>query len=62
MVAATDSRLYHPISDGVYRVQPFMSMLDDRSTVHADNERISLDSFEKGIKFFRQCINQICNQ
>lgn len=62
MVAATDSRLYHPISDGVYRVQPFMSMLEDRSTVHADNERISLDSFEKGIKFFKQCINQICNQ
>jgi len=62
MVAATDSRLYHPISDGVYRVQPFMSMLEDRSTVHADNERISLDSFEKGINFFKQCINQICNQ
>ena len=62
MVAATDSRLYHPISDGVYRVQPFMSMLEDRSTVHADNERISLDSFEKGIIFFKNCISIICNQ
>lgn len=62
MVAATDSRLYHPISDGVYRVQPFMSMLEDRSTVHADNERISLDSFYKGIEFFKQCIHNIANQ
>jgi len=62
MVAATDSRLYHPISDTVYRVQPFMSMLDDRSTVHADNERISLDSFDKGIIFFKNCLSTICNQ
>lgn len=62
MVAATDSRLYHSISEGVYRVQPFMSMLDDRATVHADNERISLDSFEKGIHFFKQCVEDICNQ
>lgn len=62
MVAATDSRLYHPISDGVYRIQPFMSMLEDRSTVHADNERISLESFEKGIIFFKNCISNICNQ
>lgn len=62
MVAATDSRLYHPISEGVYRVQPFMSMLEDRATVHADNERISLDSFEKGIYFFKQCVEDICNQ
>lgn len=62
MVAATDSRLYHPISEGVYRVQPFISMLEDRTTVHADNERISLDSFNKGIEFFKKCIHQITNQ
>lgn len=62
MVAATDSRIYHPISDGVYRVQPFMSMLKDRSTVHADNERISIESYLKGIDFFKLCVTQLSNQ
>lgn len=62
MVAATDSRIYHPMSEGVYRVQPFMSMLDDRATVHADNERVSIDSFLKGIEFFKLCIAQLSNQ
>jgi len=62
MVAATDSRIYHPISDGVYRVQPFMSMLKDRSTVHADNERISIESYLKGIEFFKLCVTQLSNQ
>lgn len=62
MVAATDSRLYHPISDGVYRVQPFMSMLEDRATVHADNERVSVESYLKGIEFFKLCVSSLANQ
>ena len=62
MVAATDSRIYHPISEGVYRVQPFMSMLEDRATVHADNERVAIDSYLKGIEFFKLCITNLANQ
>lgn len=53
MVAATDSRVYHGMSEAVYRVGPFGSMKDDRGTIHADNERISVDSFLKGIEFFK---------
>lgn len=56
MVAATDSRIYHDMSDGVYRVQPFKNMLWDRGTLHADNERIELESFIKGIRFFKEII------
>jgi carboxypeptidase PM20D1 len=56
MVAATDSRIYHDMAEGVYRVQPFMNMLWDRGTLHADNERIELESFIKGISFFKQLI------
>jgi acetylornithine deacetylase/succinyl-diaminopimelate desuccinylase-like protein len=31
-------------------------MLWDRGTLHADNERIELESFIKGISFFKQLI------
>ena len=53
MVAATDSRVYHGMAEAVYRVEPFASSKDDRATVHADNERLSVDSFLKGIELFR---------
>lgn len=53
MVAATDSRVYHGMSEAVYRVEPFASSKEDRTTVHADNERLKLDSFFSGIEFFK---------
>ncbi len=53
MIAATDSRLYHGLAEGVYRINPFESAYADLHTVHADDERISLDSFYKGIEFFK---------
>jgi len=53
MIAATDSRVYHGMSEAVYRVEPFASSKDDRHTVHADNERLSIDSFLKGIELFK---------
>ena len=53
MVAATDSRVYHGMAEAVYRVEPFASSKDDRHTVHADNERLKIDSFLKGIELFR---------
>lgn len=59
MVAATDSRVYHGMSDGVYRVQPFKSMLKDLGTIHADDERLELDSFYKGIEFFSELLKTL---
>ncbi|KAF0225533.1 MAG: hypothetical protein FD133_647 [Erysipelotrichaceae bacterium] len=56
MVAATDSRVYHGMADAVYRVPPFSSMKDDRSTIHADNERLSIESYHKGIEFFKKVL------
>jgi len=58
MVAATDSRVYHGMAEAVYRVGPFASMKDDRSTIHADNERLSIDSFYKGIEFFKTIVKE----
>lgn len=59
MVAATDSRIYHGMAEGVYRVQPFKSSYEDLHTVHADNERVELDSFYKGIEFFKRILKDV---
>lgn len=60
MVAATDSRVYHGMAEGVYRIQPFKSMFKDLGTIHADNERLELESFYKGIELFKEIILNIC--
>lgn len=56
MVAATDSRVYHGLAEGVYRINPFESAYADLHTVHADDERLSLDSYYKGIEFFKEIL------
>lgn len=59
MIAATDSRIYHDQAEGVYRIQPFLSIKDDRPTIHADNERVAITSFYQGIQFFRALIRAL---
>ena len=52
MVAATDSRWYAPIADGIYRFIPFRSVSEDLSTIHAAGERVHVDSLCEGVAFF----------
>ncbi|MGB7595807.1 MAG: M20/M25/M40 family metallo-hydrolase, partial [Erysipelotrichaceae bacterium] len=52
VVAATDSRVYNGMAEGVYRFVPFPSLIDDLGTIHGDNERINIESYKQGIKFF----------
>lgn len=52
MIAATDSRWYTPIADGVYRFQPFRSLSEDLGTIHAVGERLSIESLREGVQFF----------
>lgn len=56
MVAATDSRFYQIVSDNIYRFVPFRSMLEDLGTVHANNERVSVESLREAVVFFMQLI------
>lgn len=56
MVAATDSRRYACIADGVYRFQPFASMSEDLGTIHAAGERLSIKSLREGTAFFIQLV------
>ena len=56
MVAATDSRRYACIADGVYRFQPFSSLSEDLGTIHAVGERLSIQSLCEGTAFFIQLV------
>ncbi len=56
MIAATDSRRYAGIADGIYRFQPFASMSEDLGTIHAAGERLSIDSLLEGTAFFIQLV------
>ena len=53
MIAGTDSRVYHGLAEGVYRLSPFEISEEDLQTMHADNERIKVTNFFKGIEFFK---------
>lgn len=56
MIAATDSRWYREIADGVYLFQPFRSMSEDLGTIHAVGERIAIDSLCEGAAFFARLV------
>ncbi len=58
MTATTDSRLYQRIAKDVYRFDPFPSAGQDLASIHGVNERLSLDSLERGIRFFIQVIKE----
>jgi carboxypeptidase PM20D1 len=58
MVAATDSRWYREISDGVYLFEPFRSLIEDTNTMHAAGERIKIDSLLEGTEFFIRLVKR----
>ncbi len=56
MLGASDSRHFTRISDFVYRFSPFEMSTEERGTLHAVNERIQIETFLKGIEFYRKVI------
>ncbi|WP_066684305.1 M20/M25/M40 family metallo-hydrolase [Christensenella intestinihominis] len=60
VVAATDSRHYYNICDNVFRFVPFLSIRDDLGTVHAANERLSVESLGRGIAFYKHLVRTTC--
>lgn len=59
-IAATDARYYTKICKNVYRFTPFEFSEDDRSRIHALNERCSIDALEKAVQFFVRFIENTC--
>jgi carboxypeptidase PM20D1 len=59
MVAGTDSHLYQPISDGVYRFMPIRARPADLSRFHGTNERISVANLGEMVHFYHQLLRNL---
>lgn len=56
MLGGTDARFYSDVSDNILRFTPFASLIEDRRTMHAAGERLSLQSLGQGIAFYTRLI------
>jgi carboxypeptidase PM20D1 len=52
MVATTDSRHYHAISENVYKFSPMDVSKDDLKKIHGIDEDISTENVENGVRFY----------
>lgn len=59
VLAATDSRFFHAISDHVYRFAPFRMTRAQRAAIHAADEHIGVDDFLAGITWYRRLAERL---
>jgi carboxypeptidase PM20D1 len=52
VLAGTDSRHYAAVAENVYRFQPLLFTMEDLELLHGVNERLSLENFERMIRFY----------
>ncbi len=51
-LGASDSRFYTGLTDAVYRFAPFHLTRSERDALHAPDERIRVDVWLRGIRFY----------
>lgn len=51
--AATDGRHWHRFVPDVYRFMPLVTDDEQRAAIHGVNERVSIDSLQRGERFYR---------
>lgn len=59
IMGATDARHYHLVCDNVYRHSSFNVPVNIFMLFHQTDERIPLESFEKGVAFFKMYIKRM---
>ena len=59
MLGASDSRHFTRISDHVYRFSPFDMSGEERGTLHAMNERIRVESWLRGVRFYTTLVGEL---
>ncbi len=60
MIGGTDSRHYGEVCDNIYRFMPCMLTSKDLELMHADDEHITIENFEKMLEFYPLFIKKIC--
>jgi len=56
VIAATDSRHLQKVTNDTYRFQPLQLNRSDLKRFHGIDENISVENFERAIRFYRQLI------
>ena len=56
VVVVTDARYYHDLSANVFRLLPLNLNQSDLERMHGTNERVSIQNYERAIRFYRQLI------
>ncbi len=56
MLGGSDGRHAYRVTDRVYRFTPFLLTSDLRACLHARDERIPVESFERGIRWYRRLL------
>ena len=59
MMAATDSRHFHRFAPAVYRFSPLAMTAQQRASIHGANEFVTVDSLERGERFFQVLIRSL---
>lgn len=62
VTGSTDTIKYDHICENAYRFSPFQISVDDLERMHGIDERISIENYEKSIKFFMKFIIQYCEK
>ncbi len=52
VVGGTDSRLYSEVAENVYRFQPILLTEGDLEGIHGVNEHLSIENYERMIRFY----------
>jgi len=58
-LGASDSRHFTRISEHVYRFSPFEMTAEQRGTLHAVNERIGVDTWLRGVRFYERLLGAL---
>ncbi|MDR2402950.1 MAG: M20/M25/M40 family metallo-hydrolase [Spirochaetaceae bacterium] len=59
MLATTDSRHYRDLAEGIFRFSPHLLNPRELALVHGHDERISVDNFVTGIRFYRALFEEM---
>lgn len=62
MIAGSDARFFHEITDAVYRFMPFYLTLDDTDRIHGTNERVEKKQLARAVVFYRRLLEQALSE